>query len=94
MVPGTWLGKANSTNHYLIDRQAQKTETFSGIPNSMGRAQDAAMTDSMGKIVDRTEEHLGTTDTAIIRMRRRLIMGARDLAEGIEALCGEPPGGV
>ncbi len=91
MVPGTWLGKANSTNHYLIDRQAQKTETFSGIPNSMGRAQDAAMTDSMGKIVDRTEEHLGTTDTAIIRMRRRLIMGARDLAEGIEPYAASHP---
>jgi len=35
MVPGTWLGKANKTNHYLIDREAQRTETFSGIPSSM-----------------------------------------------------------
>ena len=49
------------------------------------------MTDSMGKIVDRTEEHLGTTDTAIIRMRRRLIMGARDLAEGIEPYAASHP---
>ena len=31
-----------------------------------------------------TEEHVGTTDTAIIRMRRRLIQGARDLQNGIE----------
>ncbi len=91
MVPGTWLGKANSTNHYLIDRQAQKTETFSGIPSAMGRAQDAAMTDSMGRIVDRTEEHLGTTDTAIIRMRRRLIMGARELEDGIEPYAASHP---
>ncbi len=91
MVPGTWLGKANSTNHYLIDREVQKNETFSGIPDSMGRAQDAAMTDSMGVIVDRTEEHLGTTDTAIIRMRRRLIDGARDLQSGVEPYAASHP---
>ena len=91
MVPGTWLGKANKRNHYLIDRDVQKTETFSGIPNSMGRAQDAAMTDSMGAVVDRTEEHLGTTDTAIIRMRRRLIQGAKQLQQGIEPYAAQHP---
>ena len=90
-VPGTWLGKANKRNHYLIDREVQKTETFSGIPSNMGRAQDAAMTDSMGTIVDRTEEHLGTTDSAIIRMRRRLISGARELQQGIEPYAAQHP---
>ena len=91
MVPGTWLGLANKSNHYLIDREVQRTETFSGIPNNMGRAQDAAMTDSMGVIVDRTEEHLGTTDGAIIRMRRRLIEGARELQEGKEPYAASHP---
>jgi phenylpropionate dioxygenase-like ring-hydroxylating dioxygenase large terminal subunit len=91
LVPGTWLGKANKRNHYLIDRDVQRNETFSGIPTSMGRAQDAAMTDSMGVIVDRTEEHLGTTDSAIIRMRRRLIQGARDLQNGIEPYAANHP---
>jgi phenylpropionate dioxygenase-like ring-hydroxylating dioxygenase large terminal subunit len=90
-VPGTWLGKANKRNHYLIDREVQRTQTFSGIPTEMGRAQDAAMTDSMGVIVDRTEEHLGTTDAAIIRMRRRLIQGARDLQNGIEPYAASHP---
>jgi len=91
MISGTWLGKANKSNHYMIDRQVQDTETFSGIPDGMGRAQDAAMTDSMGAIVDRTEEHLGTTDAAIIRMRRRLIQGANDLQEGIEPYAASHP---
>ena len=91
MIPGTWLGQANKSNHYMIDRQVQNTETFSGIPDRMGRAQDAAMTDSMGAIVDRTEEHLGTTDAAIIRMRRRLIQGAHDLQEGIEPYAASHP---
>jgi phthalate 4,5-dioxygenase oxygenase subunit len=42
------------------------------------------MTESMGGIVDRSQEHLGTTDVAVIAARRRLIKMARDLEEGIE----------
>lgn len=91
LIPGSWLGKANKSNHYMIDREVQRTQTFSGIPSNNGRAQDAAMTDSMGVIVDRTEEHLGTTDMAIIRMRRRLIQGARELQEGNEPYAASHP---
>jgi hypothetical protein len=43
--------------------------------------QDAAMTWSMGSIFDHTSERLGSTDTLIIRVRRRLIAAARALAE-------------
>jgi phthalate 4,5-dioxygenase oxygenase subunit len=38
----------------------------------------------MGTVYDRTSEHLGTTDKAIIRMRELLIQAAQDLANGIE----------
>jgi hypothetical protein len=38
----------------------------------------------MGAVLDRTREHLGTTDRAVIRMRQMLVRAARDLAEGIE----------
>jgi hypothetical protein len=41
-------------------------------------------TESMGSIYDRTQEHLGTTDKAIIRMRQILIQAAKDLEQGIE----------
>jgi hypothetical protein len=37
----------------------------------------------MGTLVDRTKERLGTTDTAIIALRRRIIQMARDLERGI-----------
>jgi hypothetical protein len=40
----------------------------------------------MGPIYDRTQERLGTSDKAIIRMRRLLIAAAKHVAEG-----GEPP---
>ena len=48
------------------------------------RPQDTAMTESMGGIVDRSEEHLGTTDAAVIAARRRLLQMASDLQNGIE----------
>jgi hypothetical protein len=38
-----------------------------------------AMTESMGPIMDRSNEHLGTTDALIIRTRRRLLACARAL---------------
>ena len=87
----TYLGQANKRNDYMIDRELQKTVNYTGIPQNNARAQDAAMTDSMGTIVDRSHEHLGTTDMAIIRMRRRLVQGARELEEGIEPYAASHP---
>ena len=46
---------------------------YSGIP---GRGQDGAVTESMGVIYQRDNEHLGVTDSGIIRMRRLLIKHA------------------
>jgi phthalate 4,5-dioxygenase len=60
----------------------QHSQNFTGIP--VIRTQDTAMTESMGGSVDRSQEHLGTTDVAVIAARRRLIKMARDLADGIE----------
>jgi hypothetical protein len=39
------------------------------------------VTESMGPIYDRTQEHLGSADAYNIRVRRRLIAAARALAE-------------
>jgi hypothetical protein len=44
----------------------------------------------MGEIYTRTREHLGTSDMAIIRMRRMLIKAAKDLANGIEPPALDP----
>jgi hypothetical protein len=41
----------------------------------------------MGRIVDRSREHLGTTDVAAIAARRLLIRMARNLEDGIEPDC-------
>ncbi len=80
----TWLPEARMENDFLIDREQQKNYSYSGIPSGFGRAQDAAMVESMGSITDRTHEHLGTTDMGIIRMRNHLLRAVKDLQEGIE----------
>ena len=80
LIPGTHTPAANFRNDYNIDRDMQQTESFTGIVGI--RAQDAAMTESPGPIVDRSLEHLGTSDAAIIKMRRLLLDGARALEKG------------
>jgi phenylpropionate dioxygenase-like ring-hydroxylating dioxygenase large terminal subunit len=72
----------HADNDYLIDREMQRTQNYTGI--EVIRSQDTAMTESMGGIVDRTQEHLGTTDAAVIAARRRLLTMARALQDGIE----------
>ena len=82
LVEGTVTPVARADNEYLIDREAQRTQSFTGIAGI--RAQDAMVTESAGAIVDRTREHLGTSDKAVIAFRRRLLDAARRLAQGIE----------
>jgi phthalate 4,5-dioxygenase len=76
---GRWMPKANGSNDYLLDHEAQKTRLFSGILNLA--LQDSGMQESMGPIYNRTQEHLGASDTGIIQMRKRLISAAIALRE-------------
>jgi len=66
----------------LLDRKMQRTHNYTGLPGN--RAQDQAVTESMGTIMDRTTEHLGAADTAVIVMRRVLMRLARRLQDGLE----------
>jgi hypothetical protein len=79
-----WLGKFRLTQHqdndYLIDRDAQRAQSFTGIAGI--HQQDQAVTESMGPIIDRTQEHLGTSDAMVIRTRRRVIQAAKALRDG------------
>jgi hypothetical protein len=79
-----WIGRFRLTQHagndYLIDREAQAAgQNYTGIPGIF--QQDASVTESMGAINDRTQEHLGTSDAMIIRTRRRLMGAAKALLE-------------
>ena len=91
-LPNTsdWYGRfravANKNNDYFLDRDKQKTESYTGIDAIF--LQDQMATESMGAIYDRTQERLGTSDMMVIRTRKRLIDAARALRDRDQA----PPG--
>ena len=70
----------NLRNEYRLDRQAQKTSSYTGI--SGVSEQDAAIQDSQGAIQDRTREHLAPTDIGIVEFRKMLLANARALQHG------------
>jgi phthalate 4,5-dioxygenase len=87
----SWYGRfrliANEGNDYQMDRERQEhDEEYSGIAGI--HLQDQAITESMGTVYDRTQEHLGSSDAMVIRVRRRLIAAARALGEN----AATPPG--
>jgi phenylpropionate dioxygenase-like ring-hydroxylating dioxygenase large terminal subunit len=73
---------ANKSNDYARDFEVERTSQFCGIPFA-GNLQDRAMTelmtneDGIEPIYDRSKEHLGSTDSMIITVRRLLIRAAR-----------------
>lgn len=72
---GRWRSSANEGNDYLLDRDVQRERSFTGIPGVL--QQDMAVTESMGRRVDRTREHLAPSDRMIAVTRRRLLNIAR-----------------
>jgi phenylpropionate dioxygenase-like ring-hydroxylating dioxygenase large terminal subunit len=93
-LPATsdWLGRyrldQTKENDYSIDRAAQaRGDSYTGIRGV--RQQDKAVAEGMGEIMDRTNEHLGTSDSMIIRTRRRMLRAVKALNEA-----GETPPGV
>jgi hypothetical protein len=81
---GTFQSIRNARNNWGIDRSVQKTETFSGIEGV--NTQDRAVQESMGVVVDRSQEYLGPADKAIITMRRLLLQAIKTVQAG-----GAPP---
>jgi phthalate 4,5-dioxygenase oxygenase subunit len=81
--PKTFLPLANAENDFLIDREMQRTTNYTGIVGV--RVQDLPVQeDQGGPICQRNEEHLGTTDRAIVAARRLMLRTAKQLAAGTE----------
>jgi phenylpropionate dioxygenase-like ring-hydroxylating dioxygenase large terminal subunit len=81
--PRTFKPLRNQDNDYLIDRALQRSgRSYTGIRGV--REEDLAVQESMGPIYDRGTEHLGSSDLAIIAMRRRLLDAVRALADSGE----------
>jgi phthalate 4,5-dioxygenase len=72
----------NARNNYLQDRQMQRTVNFTGIEDFLNH--DGCATESMGPIFDRSKEHLGVSDKAVIAVRKFLLTSVKDLQNGKE----------
>jgi phthalate 4,5-dioxygenase oxygenase subunit len=76
-IPGTYWLKARPENDFFIDREVQRTKTFTGIAGV--NTQDFALQIGMGPVVDRSREALGSTDHAIQAARRLLVDAMEDV---------------
>jgi hypothetical protein len=83
---GRWRLANNEDNDYGIDRVKQRAGKDNGVEGSYTgidgiHLQDQAITESMGGIYERTQEHLGTSDAMVIKTRRRIIAAAKALRD-------------
>jgi phthalate 4,5-dioxygenase len=81
----TFRSFRNQENSWLIDREMQRKENFSGIVGV--NTQDRAVQELQGRIADRTKEHLGPADKAIIAARQVLLHAVKAVQAG-----EDPPG--
>ena len=76
-------------NDYLVDRDAQRTESYTGIRGIS--EQDAAIADSQGPIADRTKEMLVQTDLGVVRFRQTMFDATASVASGADPLGVDRP---
>lgn len=81
----------NAQNRYLQSRQEMQTKTFAGVGRNF-YDQDLVAVETQGRIMDRSREHLGTTDRPIILMRRQLLKAIDDIRAGRDPLFVERDG--
>lgn len=82
---GTWsedpdhfnADMGDASNLWHQDREAMKAGHWSGITGRGNAYEDFAVQESMGPIVDRSREYLGTCDRVIYRARQMLLEAVR-----------------
>ena len=82
-VTPDYMKVRNLDNHYLQDREAQKTQTFIGTGPTF-LIHDSCATETMGPIYDRTKEHLGVSDMTVIEVRKFLLKAVKSFQAGKE----------
>ena len=81
----TFRSYASIDNGWNISREAQRTKSMTGIAGV--NTQDRAIQESMGRVVDRSQEFLGPADRAIVVARQMLLQAVETVKDG-----GSPPG--
>jgi phthalate 4,5-dioxygenase len=76
---------ANRENNWQQDRAAMRRgESHTGLVGV--NREDVVVQESMGPLLDRSKEHLGVSDSAIIRFRRMMIDAVRNFENGAPPL--------
>ena len=93
-----YTSRKNKSNDYGFDPHEQATETYTGMGTDIN-VHDQWAVESMGAIQDRTNEHLGTSDKAIVQYRRLLRQEIEKVVRRREAVhvpgrraCAQHPG--
>jgi phenylpropionate dioxygenase-like ring-hydroxylating dioxygenase large terminal subunit len=79
-APPDYRTEHTLANKHLQNREHMRRGNFSGILGAS--IQDRAVQESMGPVIDRSKEHLGTSDKAVIFYRRLLLQKLQDMDEG------------
>src|SRR6516225_5047547 len=74
-----YVPRKNKSNNYGFDPHEQERETYTGMGADIN-VHDQWACESMGPIADRSQEHLGQSDKAIVAYRR-LLRSAMDAME-------------
>ncbi|MFD2238076.1 aromatic ring-hydroxylating dioxygenase subunit alpha [Aureimonas populi] len=80
-----YKSRRNKTNEYGFDPHEQESSTYTGMGLDIN-VHDQWAVESMGAIQDRTREHLGQSDKAIVQYRRLLREQIEKVAAGEEPL--------
>ena len=80
----------NKRNNYGFNPDEQESLTYTGMGLDINVHEPWAV-ESMGRIQDRTQEHLGRTDVAISKYRRMLLAAIKNVEEGGEEELPDAP---
>ena len=78
-----YIPRLNKSNNYGFNALEQRTQTYTGMGNDIN-VHDQWAVESQGPIQDRTREHLGSTDKAIINYRSMLMKAIEQAEAGRE----------
>jgi phenylpropionate dioxygenase-like ring-hydroxylating dioxygenase large terminal subunit len=89
----SFYSRRNRANHHLQDRDEMRRVSFVGVGrNFFDHDKLATEVQGPGPILDRSQEHLGTTDRPVMLMRRLLLQAVKDVADGRDPLFVERDG--
>ncbi|WP_254648602.1 aromatic ring-hydroxylating dioxygenase subunit alpha [Streptomyces sp. GbtcB6] len=81
ITPHDYKPVRNRSNQYRFDAEEQRTRTYTGLGEDIN-VHDQMAVEGQGVIYDRSREHLGRSDKAIVTYRRMLLAAIAEVERG------------